>query len=30
MGMRPLGETGHESTVMTFDMIALNWLEQDG
>ncbi|WP_254524008.1 aldo/keto reductase [Natrinema caseinilyticum] len=30
METRPLGETGHDSTVMTFGAIALNWLEQDG
>ncbi|WP_225333580.1 aldo/keto reductase [Halomicrobium urmianum] len=30
METRPLGETGHESTVMTFGAIALNWLEQEG
>ena len=25
-----MGETGHDSTVMTFGAIALNWLEQEG
>lgn len=30
METRPLGETGHDSTVMTFGAIALNWLEQEG
>lgn len=30
MQTRVLGETGHESTIMTFGAIALNWLEQDG
>jgi aryl-alcohol dehydrogenase-like predicted oxidoreductase len=30
MQTRPLGETGHDSTVATFGAIALNWLEQDG
>lgn len=30
MQKRPLGETGHESTVMSFGAIALNWLEQEG
>ncbi|WP_114577362.1 aldo/keto reductase [Saliphagus sp. LR7] len=30
MRTRPLGETGQESTVMTFGAIALNWLEQEG
>jgi aryl-alcohol dehydrogenase-like predicted oxidoreductase len=30
METRPLGETGHESSVMTFGAIALNWLEQEG
>ncbi|MCU4802668.1 aldo/keto reductase [Halobacteria archaeon HArc-gm2] len=30
METRPLGETGHDSTVMTFGTIALNWLEQEG
>ena len=30
METRPLGDTGHESTVMTFGAIALNWLEQEG
>jgi aryl-alcohol dehydrogenase-like predicted oxidoreductase len=30
MQTRPLGETGHDSTVMTFGTIALNWLEQEG
>ncbi|WP_152041914.1 aldo/keto reductase [Salinigranum salinum] len=30
MQTRPLGETGHDSTVMTFGAIALNWLEQEG
>ena len=29
MRTRPLGETGHESTVMTFGAIALNWVEQE-
>ncbi|NHN48579.1 aldo/keto reductase [Halostella sp. JP-L12] len=30
METRELGDTGHESTVMTFGAIALNWLEQEG
>ncbi|WP_265108536.1 aldo/keto reductase [Halosolutus halophilus] len=30
METRSLGETGHDSTVMTFGAIALNWLEQEG
>jgi aryl-alcohol dehydrogenase-like predicted oxidoreductase len=30
MQTRPLGETGHDSTVLTFGAIALNWLEQEG
>lgn len=30
METRPLGDTGHDSTVMTFGAIALNWLEQEG
>ena len=30
METRSLGATGHESTVMTFGTIALNWLEQEG
>jgi aryl-alcohol dehydrogenase-like predicted oxidoreductase len=30
METRPLGSTGHDSTVMTFGTIALNWLEQEG
>ncbi|RKD95451.1 aldo/keto reductase [Halopiger aswanensis] len=30
METRPLGDTGHESTVATFGAIALNWLEQAG
>ncbi|MFC4247721.1 aldo/keto reductase [Natribaculum luteum] len=30
METRSLGKTGHDSTVMTFGAIALNWLEQDG
>lgn len=30
MKTRPLGSTGHDSTVMTFGAIALNWLEQEG
>ncbi|WP_435095215.1 aldo/keto reductase [Halarchaeum sp. P4] len=30
METRPLGATGHDSTVMTFGAIALNWLEQEG
>ena len=30
METRPLSETGHDSTVMTFGTIALNWLEQEG
>ena len=30
METRALGETGHDSTVMTFGAIALNWLEQEG
>ncbi|GGL24719.1 oxidoreductase [Halarchaeum grantii] len=30
METRPLGGTGHDSTVMTFGAIALNWLEQEG
>ncbi|MBX0295073.1 aldo/keto reductase [Haloarcula nitratireducens] len=30
METRPLGTTGHDSTVATFGTIALNWLEQEG
>jgi aryl-alcohol dehydrogenase-like predicted oxidoreductase len=30
MERRQLGDTGHESTVLTFGAIALNWLEQEG
>ncbi|WP_458190504.1 aldo/keto reductase [Haladaptatus sp. NG-WS-4] len=30
MQTRSLGETGHDSSVMTFGAIALNWLEQEG
>ncbi|WP_227357123.1 aldo/keto reductase [Haladaptatus salinisoli] len=30
METRPLGEIEHDSTVMTFGAIALNWLEQEG
>jgi aryl-alcohol dehydrogenase-like predicted oxidoreductase len=30
METRTLGGTGHDSTVMTFGTIALNWLEQEG
>ncbi|WP_380676305.1 aldo/keto reductase [Salinigranum sp. GCM10025319] len=30
METRALGGTGHDSTVMTFGAIALNWLEQEG
>ncbi|WP_433634053.1 aldo/keto reductase [Halomicrococcus sp. NG-SE-24] len=30
METRPLGDVGHDSTVMTFGAIALNWLEQEG
>jgi aryl-alcohol dehydrogenase-like predicted oxidoreductase len=30
MDTRPLGETGHDSTLVTFGAIALNWLEQEG
>ena len=30
METRTLGDTGHDSTVMTFGAIALNWLEQEG
>ncbi|WP_158059136.1 aldo/keto reductase [Halorussus halophilus] len=30
METRSLGDTGHDSTVMTFGAIALNWLEQEG
>ncbi|MDQ2073275.1 aldo/keto reductase [Haloarcula sp. NS06] len=30
METRALGDTGQESTVLTFGSIALNWLEQDG
>lgn len=30
METRQLGRTGHDSTVMTFGAIALNWLEQEG
>ncbi|MGQ3329206.1 aldo/keto reductase [Halorubrum sp. FL23] len=30
MQTRSLGDTGHDSTVMTFGAIALNWLEQEG
>ncbi|SNZ03140.1 Predicted oxidoreductase of the aldo/keto reductase family [Natronoarchaeum philippinense] len=30
MQTRPLGETGHDSTVAAFGAIALNWLEQEG
>lgn len=27
---RPLGSTGHDSSILTFGAIALNWLEQEG
>ena len=30
MDTRPLGTTGHDSTVMSFGAIALDWLEQEG
>jgi len=30
MDTRPLGETGHDSTLVSFGAIALNWLEQEG
>ena len=30
MQTRSLGQTGHESSIMTFGAIALNWLEQEG
>lgn len=30
MQTRPLGDTGHDSTIATFGAIALNWLEQEG
>jgi aryl-alcohol dehydrogenase-like predicted oxidoreductase len=30
METRPLGETGHDSSLLTFGAIALNWLEQEG
>ncbi|WP_435158816.1 aldo/keto reductase [Haladaptatus sp. DFWS20] len=30
MQTRSLGKTGHDSSLMTFGAIALNWLEQDG
>jgi predicted aldo/keto reductase-like oxidoreductase len=30
MQTRPLGDTGHDSTIMTFGAIALNWLDQEG
>jgi aryl-alcohol dehydrogenase-like predicted oxidoreductase len=30
METRALGDTGQESTVLTFGSIALNWLEQEG
>ncbi|WP_018256278.1 aldo/keto reductase [Halomicrobium katesii] len=30
METRPLGDTGQDSTVVTFGTIALNWLEQEG
>ncbi|WP_435180678.1 aldo/keto reductase [Halorussus sp. AFM4] len=30
METRPLGDTGHDSSVATFGAIALNWLEQEG
>ena len=30
METRSLGDTGHESSVMTFGAIALDWLEQEG
>jgi aryl-alcohol dehydrogenase-like predicted oxidoreductase len=30
MDTRELGATGHESSLMTFGAIALNWLEQEG
>jgi len=30
METRPLGDTGQDSTVLTFGTIALNWLEQEG
>jgi aryl-alcohol dehydrogenase-like predicted oxidoreductase len=30
MQTRPLGDTGHDSSIATFGAIALNWLEQEG
>ncbi len=30
MRTRSLGDTGHDSSIMTFGAIALNWLEQEG
>ncbi|MFC7203159.1 aldo/keto reductase [Haloferax namakaokahaiae] len=30
MKTRPLGATGHDSSIATFGAIALNWLEQEG
>lgn len=30
MQTRPLGDTGHDSSIMTFGAIALNWLDQEG
>jgi aryl-alcohol dehydrogenase-like predicted oxidoreductase len=30
MQTRTLGQTGHDSTIMTFGSIVLNWLEQEG
>lgn len=30
MKTRPLGSTGHDSSILTFGTIALNWLEQEG
>ncbi|WP_416840947.1 aldo/keto reductase [Haloferax sp. DFSO52] len=30
MKTRPLGAIGHDSSIMTFGTIALNWLEQEG
>ncbi|KAB1188012.1 MULTISPECIES: aldo/keto reductase [Haloferax] len=30
MKTRPLGGTGHDTSIMTFGTIALNWLEQEG
>lgn len=30
METRPLGQTGHESSILTFGALVLNWLTQDG